>query len=586
MRSTLLVSLLLAGLAAGCFGAPRSVAPDVQADGAQVEVHGAETWLTWQGHLQPTEGKPNVDARWEVPISTAVYATMPIHLPDTATTMHADFSWSGGGAPSLGFLIENATGHIWCGALPSPLPTTCTQTLHAARSPVEEWQILLVGDLSQAPSSAVEYRFVARVSGEPVAVLGPPQANGTLAFTPTVHVDDRLQGVEPSIAVTPAGQVWIAALTGQPGGLWHSRDGGASFDRVAVDTLPYCDDSRFRVPPARASHVGCGDTDVATSGEHTVYFSDHWGGEGVHSSHDGGSTWMTQLFGTGADVHTDRQWLATDGDQTAWMSYDGQLGVATGRPSVSRTIDGGRTWLNVGSVPVQAQCVTGFARDVEGRLFVADCDANGLGVGVSTDGGLTFAWHPVGTSPPNSIIPAVTTDAAGTVYVVWTEPMAGGGSHILFASSGDHGTTWSSPAQVALGPGTYVYAWATAGAPGHLAIASYGTREVGTPDVILHDWYPMLAVTADATAGHGNWTVGAVSDQPAQVGPICLGGNGCANGRNLGDFFQIQADPQGRVHVAWVDGTGGGDSSTGRLRYAHTLDGVLGSGSVDKNGGK
>jgi hypothetical protein len=546
-------------------------------------MRGTSTVLAWTGILALSQSRTTVDGRWEVPITTTVYATLPLTLPATATAMAVAFNWTAAGA-QFGFLVLNQTGHVWCGALPAPGSSSCVQSLHARRAASESWSVALVGDPSAPPTGSVAYTLRMTVDGAPIPLLGAPNPSGKLPFTTPVHVDDSGEGVEPSIAITPSGHVWIAALTGQPGGLWHSRD-GASFTRVDPNPLPYCDDSRLQVPPKRASHVGCGDTDVATAGESTVYFSDHWGGEGVHVSHDGGTTWTSQFLGTGADVHTDRQWLATDGDMTAWLSYDGQVGVATGRPSVSKTIDGGRAWLNLATVPVQAQCVTGFARDADGRLFVADCDASGLGVGVSTDGGLTFAWHAVGASPPNSIIPAVTADAAGNVYLVWTAP-AGGGSQVLYAASADHGATWSQPKSVATGPGTFVYAWGTGAAAGHLAIAYYGTLEAGEPDRVLHEWYPMLAVTGDALSPAPAWRVGAVSTEPAQFGPICLGGNGCAHGRNLGDFFQIQSDDAGRVHVAWVDGTGGGDSSTGRLRYAHTVDGVLGGPSVDKDGGR
>ncbi|MCA1814260.1 MAG: glycoside hydrolase, partial [Halobacteriales archaeon] len=452
----------------------------------------------------------------------------------------------------------------------------------------------------------VPYTFTLALRATKLPHLGPPLpvgAEAPLQFAGPVAVDDKVWATEPSIAVTPDGDEYVAALVGTPGGLYRSHAGGA-FEAVDLP-LAHCTGNLGVLPPVppypRATHVGCGDVDVATAGDKDVYFTYHWGDEGIAATHDGGATWLTQPLGTGPEIHTDRQWLATNGAMEAWMAYDGMATYLGGGSYVSHTLDGGLTWLNAGKVLGNTQCVTGLARAAAPKttLYVAGCDDKGPGLAVSKDNGLTFDWHTIVAKPTPDFFVKVATDASGTVTAAWTEPDPAGGSRIVLARSADDGATWSAPEALPLPAGTYVYPWLTGGAAGHLAVAFYGTLDRGLgeatpaskfdaasfngPEHVLGEWYALVALTED---GGSTWKLASVSDQPMQQGPICLGGNGCAHGRNLGDFFQVQADAKGLLHVAYVDSHLEPDREFGRMVVARQVGGAtLGGPSVEKNGG-
>jgi hypothetical protein len=303
----------------------------------------------------------------------------------------------------------------------------------------------------------------------------------------------------------------------------------------------------------------------------------------------------------------DRQWLVTSGELTAWMAFNsGNAADPTGSASgatVVKTVDGGRNW-GTRAFMKEDDCFRGnLARAPDGTLYFAGCNADGPGVGVSTDGGLSFVWHLVakrnGDTNTSFIFPAhifvvATTDAAGNAYVVWSDEAqtpeatgapAGGarGLNVWLASSTDKGSTWSAPKKVNQLEGDFVEPWATGGAAGHVAVLSYGTKYVGNPERTLGEWYVVSDVTDDATAAAPVWT-GSVASDMVQYGPICMRGSACGNARNLLDFFQVQADKDGTLHVAYVDGRNGGSARLSNIMYVHSAGPVLGGPSVDKSG--
>jgi hypothetical protein len=226
-------------------------------------------------------------------------------------------------------------------------------------------------------------------------------------------------------------------------------------------------------------------------------------------------------------------------------------------------------------------------------MYKAGCSEEGPGVGVSSDEGLTWTWRTLADKPGAlalgnaylNIFVGAATDAAGNVFVAWAERVDGGGTNLMLTHSTDEGATWSRPARVNAGNGTYVFPWITAGKAGHVAVAAYGTRAVAEPERVVGDWYAVVALAEDALAAEPAWHEAAASDQPVSYGPICVGGNGCVNGRHLGDFFQLQADGEGWLHVAYNEGMTGDRLDT-RVVYARQLAGAgLGGPSVEKNGG-
>ncbi|GEM_PF-3906969 len=645
MRAAPLLVLCL--LAAGCVSLPGATteppanpAPALVAQGAALRQAGDAVFATWSGNVtEPIPGQTDalpVGAPVADPTATAGKGdSKDFTFPAGATILEGWLNWSDSKA-LLGFRIVNDTGRTWCGA---PFPDNssvarCFATFY--RPPpgdASKWKAT-VSPLGGSPGAAVPYTLTISFRNATLPLLGSPAPYGGDALLqfgePTLVSKDKHTG-EPSIAVTPKGAIYVAAPTGAQESLFRSTDGGKTFAFVPIHANPTSD-------PGSEFATGGGDSDVAVSGENDIYFADQQGGsaETVSASHDGGATWFTQpaaagppstagVPNPGAPVglpgtpvfSADRQWIVTDGSNNVWLAFNSQQGA-----TVVHSADGGRTWPQRGTMAedncargnlVRTPAQPGLLPDVGsvpsgvgGILYYAGCDDKGPGVGVSTDGGLSWTWHPVAQRDGKTetgfgfvmhIFVIATADAAGNVYVVWTdeaetpdahEAPPGGplGVNVWLASSTDHGNTWSKPKKVNQHPGTYVEAWVTAGAKGHVAVAYYGTRAAPNPERALGEWYPIVAETEDATAAEPVWHEASMTKDFVQYGPVCMRGSACGNARNLLDFFQIQSDKAGMLHVAYVDGRDGGSARLSNVMYVGQTGGLsLGGPSVDKNGG-
>ena len=84
--------------------------------------------------------------------------------------------------------------------------------------------------------------------------------------------------------------------------------------------------------------------------------------------------------------------------------------------------------------------------------FVGTCKYHAVWMGVSTDGGRTFADYPVYIGPSDQVsynhqFPNVAVDRAGTVYVLFSDD-----HDMYYAFSSDRGRTWSAPIRVNSAP--------------------------------------------------------------------------------------------------------------------------------------
>lgn len=613
----LVIFVVLVSLFAGCASVPGTTepppavraAPVIVAPDATLESVGDTTIASWSGALSPLNRVPVVGAP-DPTTPSANAKDFAVTLPTDVTAIHGWLNFSGGATMSL--LVLNDTNRRMCGeTFVGEAPAECFMTLYRAPAKALEWRARV--QLDDA-SGKTDYTLQIAFSSRDLPILGSPAPFGAGAaqqFGPSVLVDANRHTGEPSIAVTPKGTIYIAAPTGAQESLWRSDDNGATFTFVPIHNSP--------TDPGAAYPVGGGDSDVVISGENTIYFSDQQGGSGetVSSSHDGGKTWFTTplaagppaLPGTGLPLpigaptgiaySADRQWLVTDGELTAWMGFNSRQGA-----TVVKTLDGGRTW------PIRAfmqedNCFRGnLARAPDGTLYFAGCDNHGPGVGVSTDGGLSFTWKQVaqrdGETETSFIFPAhifviATTDAKGNAYVVWSDeaqtPEATGappggarGLNVWLSSSTDKGSTWSLPKKVNQMAGTYVQPWATGGADGTVAVAYYATKFEGNPERAMGEWYPVVAIATDATSENPTWKESTISEELVQYGPICMRGSACGGARNLLDFFQIQADTEGQLHVTYTDGRAGISARLSNIMYAGQIGGMtLGGPSVDRS---
>ncbi|MBI4392306.1 MAG: exo-alpha-sialidase [Euryarchaeota archaeon] len=653
--STLAIVLPLLGVSlAGCVSPtssmtptdtslPVNLAPVVEAVGAQISVVGDSVVLVWSGKVTPPAAiwRPDTGPTpvpLPVPIPSSVskprlpddplnYVDLDFTLPPDVTIVQGNLTWMDGAA-TLGFRVLNESGTTWCGA-PSigrnARAGECWATLYGDRSEVRDWR-LRVSAISRI-GDAVPVDFAARLTLRNVTlpILGSPVPVGTqapLQFGTPVLVDAEKRTGEPSIAVSPKGTIYVAAPTGPQESLWQSMDGGMSFTRIKIHHDVRSDQMGALSDPGSIYTVGGGDSDVAVTGEDTIYFSDQQGGSGetVSSSHDGGKTWFTNPGGAqypaqpnpasfypvsppalpvaapglpiGAPYSADRQWLVVDGADHVWLGFNGRDGA-----TVTHSFDGGKTFSGRTIIP-EDDCFRGnLARAPDGTLYLAGCNDDGPGVATSTDMGKTFVWHNVAKRNgetntsfcfPCHIFTVVTADAGGNVYTAWSdETDSNGGLSIWISHSSDKGATWSPPQKVNNNPGTYLLPWLTAGAAGKVALSFYGTAFVGHPEKVLGEWYTILAITENGLDDDATWVESAASPELIQYGPVCMRGSACGNARNLLDFFQIQADKDGLIHMAYVDGSAGGTARLSKIMYVRQTGGLsLGGPSVDKNGGK
>lgn len=628
MRALLWVILLVA---AGCIspadlldggsGAPVLVAPE-----AKLSVVGDTAFASWSGMLRPVARLPADNPLVAPPADP----TQPDeHSADHGFTMPAGVTFLRGWLNTsvegavMTLLILNDTSRRMCGTqFDLESPVECFATFYRPLAHEEEWKARVTLEGIDGAPADVHYNLTLAFTARELPILGSPVpwgASAPLQFGDPVLVDaDRHTG-EPSIALTPDGTIYIAAPTGAQEALWRSTDGGLTFTFVPIHGA--------RGDPGAAYPIGGGDSDVVVAGDNTIYFADQQGGSGetVSASHDGGATWMTTPLAagppavpgagslplpvpvpiglpgvpTGAAYAADRQWLVTDGEQTVWMGFNSNQGA-----TVVKSIDGGRTF------PVRVfvdgdNCFRGnLARSPDGTLYLAGCNENGPGVGVSTDGGMSFTYKQVAQRDGETdtsflfaahIFVVATTDAANNVYIIWSDeaqepgdtgaPATGArGLNVWLASSSDQGATWSAPKKVNSMNGTFVQPWATGGAAGQVAVAYYGTKFEGNPERVMGEWYPILAQTDDALAAAPVWREAAISQEFVQYGPVCMRGSACGGARNLLDFFQIQADKDGMIHVAYVDGRNGISARFSNIMYAGQTGGPgVGGPSVDKN---
>jgi hypothetical protein len=275
---------------------------------------------------------------------------------------------------------------------------------------------------------------------------------------------------------------------------------------------------------------------------------------------------------------------------------------ATGIDDNGSLADGG-TWTAFGKLAYDRSTST----VVEPAIF--DHGDGSFGVGISTmpAGGSAFTPHEAlrGTSM-YAHWPAISVDAAGTVYLVWDtdERQAGtaGGcsgaatpapNSIMLLSTKDLGRTWSAPITVAHpGNARVFWPWVASGDAGKVSVVWYQTEpQDGMPDLDCQTGHvhAMEATILGASGKKPQSFVVDAAGRPVHVGWVCQGGTTCvATGqdRRLGDYFTNTVDGRGCVLIATgdtrlVDPTTGGPLPTARPLFLRQNGGprLVGAGN-------
>ncbi|MEO7369150.1 MAG: sialidase family protein [Gemmatimonadaceae bacterium] len=333
-------------------------------------------------------------------------------------------------------------------------------------------------------------------------------------------------------------------------------------------------------------------------------------GCGVNASFDGGKTWTKTLPngflpgitrftndpaapGTGTGDFGGDPAVAFGPDGTAYFAcftYDGTNTALL----LSRSTDGGRTWLAGGSAQpltlVSAFAGKGVAKGstgqfpdheamtvaADGTIYVTWAQFHGYGsnspvfIATSRDGGRSFST-PVKVSSGSirsDQDQRVVTNASGSVaYVTFDNSIQGGkGTAMYISRSVDHGQTWSTPSQlgtfqnpVCLFP-PYCFN-ITGGAfrgPGSYPAPSYNVANdriyVAYADII--DGVAKVLLTSASASNISSWTA------PQVVAPVAVGDRFAA---------ELSTASNGRIDIGFYDRSYSGNSIVD-VTYATSLD--------------
>ena len=161
--------------------------------------------------------------------------------------------------------------------------------------------------------------------------------------------------------------------------------------------------------------------------------------------------------------------------------------------------------------------------------------------------------------------------------------------------STDSGETWEqesiriSPVEVI----SSVFPQTDAGDPGRIAVTYLGSENsemLNQSDIDGNPWdgnahyapnnatyHLYITIRLNALDANPTFHTYRVTDDPVQVGSICLNSGDCrdigGSNRNLLDFNDLHIDREGRVYVAFADGCTGDCATNGNATAADSRDG-------------
>lgn len=387
------------------------------------------------------------------------------------------------------------------------------------------------------------------LSGGLDASLSETTSDSTSGLVLSVH-DTGRGGAEPTIGVTSDGAIFFQAYSTTV----RSDDGGGSWQPVSTfASSPLTFDPYLWV-------------DQTTDRVYTVQL--YLGCSYLSYSDDGGQTWVTNPAACGVPVN-DHQKFATgpsallpDQSEPA-DNVVGRVGYYCSNQlthtTCTATHDGGLTFAPGWSLIFHCGGLNGqpHVSPTTGTAFVPYIDCGRPGIALTRNDGATWTKRRGPTDEGGvGSDPDLAVDADGVAYMAYR----GSDHRPYLIVSEDDGETWRGPYPLAPPEvGSSAFVAVAAGDRGRIGWAFIGTEDAtgdptDAPDAA--EWHLYAGVSTDADRDPPTLDAVQVTPDvdPVQIGSICLGGLSCGADRNLLDFIDAQAGPEGRLHVAYADG--------------------------------
>ena len=400
-------------------------------------------------------------------------------------------------------------------------------------------------------------------------------------------------GKEPSIGMTSTGCIFFIAMEK----VMRSCDYGATWEEVQGPACSFTTSDPYGWVDPVTDRV----FNVQMQGLETSWIC--W-------SDDDGETWSGNPHDSGTTPINDHIKLASG----PWTSAGyGALGQITSNAIYETAVyycynkifgifcytsfDGGATFEAGGQIVGLATTNGGLHGAIstapDGTVYVTP-RVETPSVIVSKDNGFTWftrtMGEDVGTPYPRKNS-EISTDTASNAYHVWT----GGDEGVYLSRSTDSGETWEqesiriSPVEVI----SSVFPQTDAGDPGRIAVTYLGSENAellnesnidGNPwDGNAHyapnnvTYHLYITYSLNALDPEPTFHTYRVTDDPVQVGSICLNSGDCrdigGSNRNLLDFNDLHIDREGRVYVAFADGCTGDCASSNNSSAQDSRDG-------------
>lgn len=435
------------------------------------------------------------------------------------------------------------------------------------------------------------------------AGLLPQSAGASVAFGPgarllcpsnpaTALCERTGAKTEPYVLIDrTSGTVWVSDQSAIPSGgnLWRRKPGATGFEFVGkIDEIP-------AVSQRRGLAAGGGDTDLALSTDGSIYATSLWGGGLTFAAFNPDGTLIQRNYLSSGKPNVDREWTASYGQSTAYVYHWDLAGM--NHLWVSRTDDKGLTWLPPVSVIDghgigTAETIGNLITDPDGTVFAVYGDGGGLWVARcswtvnacaddSFPGGTRPTFENVKVQEPTTgagtpgtrfgtLFPVIASDVKGNLYLTWSDK-----NTLWFASSTDHGSTWTTPRAIDDGgvARSKVFPWITAGSEGRVGIAFLGSDRTDPEVETGSPWFTYYVQSIDALDAEPTFSVTRASDDAVHNADVCLRGLNCdlgveapepiqpgrvpvrayANNRNLAEVVTVAIDADGLAMIAYPD---------------------------------